>query len=85
MITADARSRITPKDLDLLASCLGSSSRPMSLDAVLDRREIASFLLNTAMPGPSASLLFYVLVRRQRKVSAETTPAAVSVEAHGHV
>jgi hypothetical protein len=63
VITADARSRITPKDLDLLASCLGSSSRPMSLDAVLDRREIASFLLNTAMPGPSASLLFYVLVR----------------------
>lgn len=63
MITADARSRITPNDLDLLASCLGSPSRPASLDAVLDRREVASFLLNSGMPGPSPSLLFYVLVR----------------------
>ncbi len=63
MIAADARSRITPNDLDLLASCLGSSSRPASLDAVLDRREVASFLLNTGIPGPSPSLLFYVLVR----------------------
>ena len=63
MITADARSRITPSDLDLLASCLGSPSRAVSLDAVLDRRELASFLLGTGMPGPSPSLLFYVLVR----------------------
>ncbi len=63
MITADARSRITPNDLDLLASCLGSPSRAVSLDAVLDRREVASFLLRSGMPGPSPSLLFYVLVR----------------------
>lgn len=63
MITADARSRITPNDLDLLASCLGSPSGAVSLDAVLDRREVSSFLLNTGMPGPSPSLLFYVLVR----------------------
>ena len=63
MITADARSRITPNDLDLLASCLGSQSRAVSLDAVLDRREVASYLLSTGMPGPSPSLLFYVLVR----------------------
>lgn len=63
MITADARSRITPSDLDLLASCLGTASRAVSLDAVLDRRELASFLLGTGMPGPSPSLLFYVLVR----------------------
>lgn len=63
MITADARSRITASDLDLLASCLGSASRPVALDTVLDRREIASFLLDTGMPGPSPSLLFYVLVR----------------------
>ncbi len=63
MITADARSRITPNDLDLLASCLGSASPIGSLDAVLDRREVVSFLLNTGMPGPSPSLLFYVLVR----------------------
>ena len=63
MITADARSRITPNDLDLLASCLGSPSRAVSLDAVLDRREVATFLLRSGMPGPSPSLLFYVLVR----------------------
>ena len=63
MITADARSRITPSDIDLLASCLGSPTRPISLDAALDRREVATFLLNTGMPGPSPSLLFYVLVR----------------------
>jgi hypothetical protein len=63
VITADARSRITASDLDLLASCLGSTSRPVALDAVLDRREVASFLLDTGMPGPSPSLLFYVLVR----------------------
>jgi hypothetical protein len=64
VITADARSRITPNDLDLLASCLGSASRPASLDAVLDRREVGTFLLGAGMPGPSPSLLFYVLVRR---------------------
>lgn len=63
MITADARSRITPNDLDLLGSCLGSSSRAVGLDAILDRREVATFLLGTGMPGPSPSLLFYVLVR----------------------
>lgn len=63
MITADARSRITPNDLDLLASCLGSPARAVSLDAVLDRPEVASFLLGARMPGPSPSLLFYVLVR----------------------
>ncbi|HEU5218780.1 MAG TPA: hypothetical protein VFU23_08970 [Gemmatimonadales bacterium] len=63
MITADARSRITPNDLTLLGSCLGSPARAGSLDAVLDRREVATFLLAAGMPGPSPSLLFYVLVR----------------------
>lgn len=65
MITADARSRITPADIDLLASCVGlAPSAGHSLDAVLERREVAAFLLAAAIPGPSASLLFYVLVRQ---------------------
>ncbi|HEV8358695.1 MAG TPA: hypothetical protein VGQ17_18220 [Gemmatimonadales bacterium] len=64
MITADARSRITPQDLDLLASNLGLGlTTPAGLDAVLDRREVAAFLLSASLPGPSPSLLFYVLVR----------------------
>ena len=64
MITADARSRITAQDVDLLGSCLGvDPARLGSLDAVLYRREVAGFLLSATLPGPSASLLFYVLVR----------------------
>lgn len=63
MITADARSRITPHDLELLGSRLGKETGPTGLDQVLDRREIAPFLLNATLPGPSPSLLFYVLVR----------------------
>lgn len=64
MITADARSRITPQDVDLLGSCLGTEpARLRSLDALLDRREVGTFLLSATLPGPSASLLFYVLVR----------------------
>lgn len=64
VITADARSRITAKDVELLGSCLGTDpARLQSLDALLDRREIASYLLSATLPGPSASLLFYVLVR----------------------
>ena len=64
MIRADARSRITPEDVELLGSCLGTPlARLQSLDALLDRREVATFLLGATLPGPSASLLFYVLVR----------------------
>ncbi|MGQ0702161.1 MAG: hypothetical protein ACT4PM_03390 [Gemmatimonadales bacterium] len=63
MITADARSRLTREDLELLGSCFGTRSVPTHLDQVLDRREIASYLLTATMPGPSPSLLFYVLVR----------------------
>ena len=64
MITADARSRITAHDVNLLGSCLGTdASRLSNIDAVLDRREVAAFLLGATLPGPSASLLFYVLVR----------------------
>jgi hypothetical protein len=64
VITADARSRITPQDLELLGSCLGLAARPGSLDQALDRREVGEFLLSVTLPGPSPSLLFYVLVRR---------------------
>ena len=64
MITADARSRITPHDLQLLGDCLGAERAVQhGLDALLDRREVATFLLGARLPGPSASLLFYVLVR----------------------
>jgi len=65
VITADARSRITAPDLDLLGSCLGRDAAVRhGLDAVLDRPELAGFLLRARLPGPSASLLFYVLVRQ---------------------
>lgn len=64
MITADARSRITAQDLELLCAALGLRAATLrGLDAVLDRREVATFLLDGRMPGPSPSLLFYVLVR----------------------
>ncbi|HEX7025115.1 MAG TPA: hypothetical protein VF187_09895 [Gemmatimonadales bacterium] len=64
MMTADARSRITPQDLDLLAGALEADGIPRSgLDAVLDRREIATVLMGAALPGPSPSLLYSVLVR----------------------
>ncbi len=64
MITADARSRITPQDVELLARCLGSTGGARDgLDEVLDRREVATFLMSGSLPGPSPSLLFYVLVR----------------------
>ena len=64
MITADARSRITAQDLELLSAAIGAGSRGLNgLDDLLDRREIAAFLLTASLPGPSVSLLFYVLVR----------------------
>ncbi len=63
MITADARSRISAQDIELLGSSLGLDTQPANLDHVLDRREISRFLLGSRLPGPSPSLLFYVLVR----------------------
>jgi len=64
VITADARSRITAQDLELLSAALGLRTATLRcLDAVLDRREVATFLLDGKMPGPSPSLFFYVLVR----------------------
>ncbi len=63
MIRADARSRITPRDLELLASRPGRMASSGGLDAVLDRRDTAYDLLHATLPGPSPSLLFYVLVR----------------------
>jgi hypothetical protein len=64
VISADARSRITPKDLDLLGITVeqGGAVRE-GLDRVLDRREVVSYLMGASLPGPSPSLLFYVLVR----------------------
>jgi len=70
MITADARSQLTPHDLTLLSQALGGGADEpdrelvrQGLDAVLDRTELRTFLLDGRMPGPSASLFFYVLVR----------------------
>jgi hypothetical protein len=64
VIRADARSRITSDDLGLVGACLGTDpTRPPILDTVLDRQELAGYLLGATLPGPSASLLFYVLVR----------------------
>ncbi len=63
MIRADARSRITAQDVELLESSYGLSNGAASMDALLDRREVCTFLLSARMPGPSPSLLFYVLVR----------------------
>ena len=70
MITADARSRLTPGDLALLSQALGGGDDDpdlelirRGLDQVLDRDELRQYLLDGKMPGPSASLFFYVLVR----------------------
>jgi len=70
VIIADARSRLTPDDLDLLCRCVGGSvsegDRELiraGLDAILDRPELRGYFNAGAMPGPSASLFFYVLVR----------------------
>jgi hypothetical protein len=63
LITADARSRITAQDVELLSASLGLATEPINLDRVLDRREVSRFLLSARLPGPSPSLLFYVLVR----------------------
>lgn len=64
MISADARSRITPDDLALLGLAFGRQAEAIgNLDELLDHRELRPFLLSAALPGPSSSLLFYVLVR----------------------
>jgi hypothetical protein len=63
LIRADARSRITAKDVELVGSSLGAATQPASFDDVLDRPEMPRFLLGARLPGPSPSLLFYVLVR----------------------
>lgn len=74
MIVADARSRLTPEDLDLVVQCLAEllGSRndaehrlaTQGLDEGLDDPALGARLLRAALPGPSPSLLFYVLIRR---------------------
>jgi multidrug efflux pump len=46
---------------------------------------VFSGMIGVTVFGLLLTPVFYVLVRRQRKLSADTTPAPVSVEAHGHV
>lgn len=74
MIVADARSRLTPEDFDLVVRCLaepagdrGAAERRLAtagLDHGLDEPALGPRLLRAAMPGPSPSLLFYVLIRQ---------------------
>jgi hypothetical protein len=74
MIVADARSRLTPADLELVVCCLtelmgqrrAAEDRlaRAGLDEGLDEPELGVRLLQCRMPGPSPSLLFYVLIRR---------------------
>ena len=70
MIVADARSRFTPADVDLLRAAFGAEPEAgeqelvrQGLDEFLDRPELRGYLLDGRMPGPSPSLFFYVLVR----------------------
>lgn len=70
MFSPDARSRLTADDLALLSRILGGGDDDrdraltrLGLDAVLDRPEMRTALLDGRMPGPSPSLFFYVLVR----------------------
>ncbi|MEZ4457267.1 MAG: hypothetical protein R2882_12090 [Gemmatimonadales bacterium] len=69
MITADARSRLTAGDLDLLAQAVGGTPDDhelirTGLDAILDQAEVRRTVLDGRIPGPSPSLFFYVLVRQ---------------------
>lgn len=74
MIVADARSRLTPSDLDLVIACLAdrlggrqeaeARLSTEGMDAGLDDPDLPPRLLSSGMPGPSPSLLFYVLARR---------------------
>lgn len=74
MIQPDARSRLTPDDVALILEWT-SGARPTAedvdiwlqdedLDAVLDRPELGERLRAAPVPGPSASLYFYILVRQ---------------------
>lgn len=75
MIHADARSRITGNDLHLVIQCLTDLRRTSQedatrlveregLDDILDDAPLGTALLAVPLPGPSASLLFYVLIRQ---------------------
>jgi hypothetical protein len=69
MIIADARSRFTSTDLDVVARALGDSAHgpselnSRSLDEILDRSELRAFILSGSVSGPSPSLFFYILSR----------------------
>lgn len=74
MIVADARTRLTTADLELVIRCLAdllgdrqaaeSLVTSDGLDSGLDDPGLVPRLLAAAMPGPSPSLLFYVLARQ---------------------
>lgn len=73
MIVADARSRLTAEDLELVITCLAHEAGGRreaeaqlaagGLDEGLDTPGLGPRLLRAALPGPSPSLLFYVLAR----------------------
>lgn len=75
MIAADARMRFTREDLELVrtalaqaeGSDLGTADRTLArtgMDEVLDHGPVVDALLDSPLPGPSVSLLFYALVRQ---------------------
>lgn len=64
MIQADARTRFTPDDVELVLRSTRSAAPSEDFDRRLDRRELADRLADAPVPGPSPSLYFYVLVRQ---------------------
>ncbi len=75
MIAADARTRFTAEDVTLLedalvatASLLHDSAADvlnrLGVDDILDDANVTTFLIGCPVPGPSPSLLFYVLARQ---------------------
>ena len=56
VINADARSRITAEDLDLLGITLESDGVAREdLDRVLDRREVVGYLMGASLPAIARS------------------------------
>jgi len=64
MIQADARTRFTPDDVELVLRCTSGAAGAEDFDGRLDRPELAQRLAGEPVPGPSPSLYFYVMVRQ---------------------
>jgi len=64
MIQADARTRFTADDVELVLRCTPGATPSEDFDRRLDRPELAERLAGEPVPGPSPSLFFYVLIRQ---------------------